>query len=344
MRRRPVALLLLVAAFGVVLGACRPAAPVPGGTVERGIVYAQHGASPLLLDAYLPPGTAAAPAVVMVHGGGWVSGGRAEYAGIAPSFVRSGLAAFAVDYTLSSATRRGWPVQVDELLAAVRWIRRHAAALHVNPRRIGIMGDSSGANLALAAAMEVGGDARTGIQAAAGWSGPYDLVTFRPSPTLLDGTGARLQTDVAWLTGCLPLDAPQCLALQADASPARHARRDAPPVLLASSDEYAQHCEIVDPTQTEAMAGALRAVDVPVELDVVHRCAHAMGYRQVEVGRTVAFFVRRLGAGRVPAGRSGQATGSKTSVGEVPPDTAASGTGSPGTGSPDRVPVAVRRT
>ena len=299
----------IVLALVAVLGSCGRS-PAAGGTVERGIVYAQHGGAPLRLDAYLPTGTAPVPAVLLVHGGGWVSGGRAEYAGVAPSFVHAGMAAFSIDYTLCSATRRGWQLQVQELLAALRWVRRHAVALHVDPRRIGIMGDSSGANLALAGAMAVGDDPRTGLQAAAGWSGPYDLVAFRPSPTLLDGTGARLQTDLAWYTGCLPLDVPTCLARQAEASPARHARRDAPPVLLASSDQYRQRCEIIDPAQTEAMAGALRAVGVPIELDVAHRCAHAMGYRQVELGRTVTFFADHLGTGPAQAGAARQPTGS----------------------------------
>lgn len=278
-------------------------------------MYGRHGSVPLELDAYLPPGATAAPAVVFVHGGGWVQGRRSEYATIGAAFARAGLAGFSVDYTLCDATHPGWPLEVREILQAVGFIRAHAASLHVDPHHIGVMGDSAGATLALDAAMEVGRGQRTGLQAAAGWSGAYDLVTFRTSPAVFGGTGVRLNSDLAWFTGCLALDTRPCARTQADASPARHVRPDAPPTLLATSDRYDPRCEIVDPGQTLAMAAALRAERVAVQVDVLHECAHGIGYRPAELSRTIAFFTAALGRHGTQATGAARTSSAGTSTG-----------------------------
>jgi hypothetical protein len=87
------------------------------------------------------------------------------------------------------------------------------------------------------------------------------------------------------------------------------------PVLLATSDRYTKGCEIVDPVQTATMATALRAEGMVPQVDVLHLCAHAMGYRHAEIGRTIAFFAARLGA----ASAGGQPTGTAaTSRGRAP--------------------------
>ena len=55
-----------------------------GVTVHNGIAYANHDGVELLGDLYLPKYAKAAPALVAVHGGGWVAGVRAAFQYWAP--------------------------------------------------------------------------------------------------------------------------------------------------------------------------------------------------------------------------------------------------------------------
>ena len=101
------------------------------------------------------------PCVVYFHGGGWVSGGLDTHdatcrmlAAVARCLVVS------VDYRL--APEHPFPAAVDDALAAYSWVRRHTEELGADPRRVGVMGDSAGGNLAAVVALQT----RTGGPAA----------------------------------------------------------------------------------------------------------------------------------------------------------------------------------
>ncbi len=103
-------------------------------------------------DLYLPAGGGPArAAVVLIHGGGWVIGSRADYAPIAKSFAQQGLVAFSIDYRLAKAMNpvTHWPAQLVDVQLAVRFLRAHAAEFGIDPARIGALGDSAGGHLAV---------------------------------------------------------------------------------------------------------------------------------------------------------------------------------------------------
>lgn len=104
-----------------------------------------------VVDVYRPNGwrpTDSRPTVVFVHGGGWASGGRADLAPAVKSQLRRGWMVVSIDYRLSD--RVDWPVPVQDVDRAVRYVRANAGLLGVDPSRIVTAGHSAGAQLVLA--------------------------------------------------------------------------------------------------------------------------------------------------------------------------------------------------
>jgi acetyl esterase/lipase len=138
--------------------------PVP----ERSVTYATVGGEALALDVYVPgsstaapiPGAANAPrlpAVVWVHGGGWVSGTRGQ----SPEWYRllndQGYAVFDVDYRLATPTQPRWDQSAGDVLCAVGWVKAHAADYGIDPGRVALAGESAGGQLVLQAAYGTAG-------------------------------------------------------------------------------------------------------------------------------------------------------------------------------------------
>ena len=114
----------------------------------RGITYASHGGRDLQLDLYLPKARAgkALPGIVLVHGGGWRTGVRANFAPMAIRMAERGYAAATVSYRLSPEAP--YPAAVHDVKAALRWMRAHAGAHGIDPQRIAVAGGSAGGQIA----------------------------------------------------------------------------------------------------------------------------------------------------------------------------------------------------
>lgn len=104
----------------------------------------------LALDFYRAIGRAHAPCVVLIHGGGWDGGSRAEIAHLNRWLARLGYAVAAIDYRL--APRSVWPAQRDDTLAALAFLKSHAAELGLDSTRFVLLGRSAGGNIAEAVA------------------------------------------------------------------------------------------------------------------------------------------------------------------------------------------------
>jgi acetyl esterase/lipase len=105
------------------------------------------------------------PAILMIHGGGWVQGSREDFAHIAPLFAKRGVMACAMDYRL--APDDPWPAQLEDVLLALDFLRSQ----QVDPKRIALWGHSAGGQLALLAGMERPSQIRCVVATAA----PTDL-------------------------------------------------------------------------------------------------------------------------------------------------------------------------
>src|ERR1041384_7944776 len=121
--------------------------------VQRDIEYARVGESRLALDAGIPQTADACPAVIVVHGGGWVRGDRAiDVAPLLQPLSDAGFAWFSISYRLvNDVTQFG--AGVEDVEAAVRFVKTHAAEYRIEPDRIALVGESAGGQLAAMAAL-----------------------------------------------------------------------------------------------------------------------------------------------------------------------------------------------
>jgi acetyl esterase/lipase len=120
---------------------------------KQTITFATHEGTALPGDLYRPEGAGPFPALVVVHGGGWQQGSRAAYAGWGSHLADAGIALFAVDYRLCSKDKKTYPEAVQDVRAAVQYLRGSAADLKIDGKRIGLWGDSAGAHLAALVAL-----------------------------------------------------------------------------------------------------------------------------------------------------------------------------------------------
>ena len=106
----------------------------------------------LSLDALLPDEQPSAPVVLWLHGGGWNSGNKRKAIDnhMLDFLVHSGFAVVSAEYRLSGEA--GFPAQIHDVKAAIRWLRAQPELLGIDPDRISIAGFSAGAHLAALAA------------------------------------------------------------------------------------------------------------------------------------------------------------------------------------------------
>lgn len=125
----------------------RPSTVVPDSvTPHLNVVYGQAGPRKLLADIFVPQtGKGPFPAVVVVHGGGWLNGDKTKFRALAIALAERGYVTMAVGYRLGHEAK--FPAGIQDCNAAVRFLRAEAAKYHVNPQQIGAVGGSAGGHL-----------------------------------------------------------------------------------------------------------------------------------------------------------------------------------------------------
>lgn len=216
------------------------------------VPFSVHG---LKLDVLRPRDLSGppVPAIMHIHGGGWVKFGKWPVANV--FLARAGFVTVSVDYRLAPGAI--FPAQLHDVRAAVRWLQRTAGPLHVDQDRIGVWGISAGAHLAALLGTAAGGagldDAEGGhapaVQAVGNVCGPVDFfdpaMPFGDEPfELLGGVWRERQ------------------ALAALASPVRHVSAGAAPFLHL----HGTHDTEVPVSQARRMHAALQAAGGRSEL------------------------------------------------------------------------------
>jgi acetyl esterase len=133
----------------------RKAEPLPVGRVEERDIPGPGG--PIRVRLYWPERSGAetgagVPAIAYYHGGGHVIGSLDTHDLIARNLCHgAGALVMSVDYRMGPEHR--FPAAVEDSWAALDWLHGHAAGLGADPNRLGVHGDSAGANLAAVVAL-----------------------------------------------------------------------------------------------------------------------------------------------------------------------------------------------
>jgi len=107
----------------------------------------------LPIRIYRPSSASNAPAIVYFHGGGWVLNFLDIYdASLARLANQSGATIISVNY--QKAPEHPFPIPFDDCYATLLWVIANATELNIDPRKIGVAGDSAGANLASGVAIK----------------------------------------------------------------------------------------------------------------------------------------------------------------------------------------------
>lgn len=252
----------------------------PGVRAERDLPYVMGGDEAQKLDLYLPekPAAGPLPLIVCVHGGGW-RGGSKDWCPMLPMVAR-GYAVASVEYRFSQKAL--FPAQIQDCQAALRWLRANRGRYGIDPDHVGVIGASAGGHLVALlgtaggkkAFDPIGGheDQSDRVQAVCDFYGPTDFTTVVRQAA----DDPNVRNIFAFNT---PSDPYSCLigtSLDADrsktdaVSPVHHVSRGNPPFLIL----HGTHDALVPFAQSEELAAALRAKNVPVLLQKLPGSGH----------------------------------------------------------------------
>lgn len=292
-------------------------APTPAVTgtdgVRRfdGLSYATSpGYRPRLLDVLVPPAEGPVPAVVWIHGGGWLEGDRRCPPPTVPlellhgSVLDAGLALVSIDYRHS--LEAPFPAQLHDVKAAVRYVRHHAAELGIDGERLGVWGESAGGHLAALAGLvradahgtalegrEGVPDGDSAVRAVVDWYGVADLEAFLAEPLPpLPGEPSYPDPVLTLLGG--PED--ERVERARAAGPVTYAKGVTPPPFLLI---HGREDRVVPYSQSEALARALTDAGGEVTLRPVDGADHIfLGSAEIPgiVAHSVDFLRRHLTA------------------------------------------------
>ncbi|MFO7821700.1 MAG: alpha/beta hydrolase fold domain-containing protein [Lentisphaeria bacterium] len=145
------------------------------------ICYKTIGETQLKLHIFNPPSHSAADrrsAIVFFFGGGWVGGTPEQFYPHCRHLADLGMVAIAAEYRVENTHQASPRECVKDGKSAIRWVRRHAVELGVNPQMLAAGGGSAGAHVAAAAAVTEGFEEEGDDRAVS--CRPNALVLFNP--------------------------------------------------------------------------------------------------------------------------------------------------------------------
>jgi acetyl esterase len=235
----------------------------PAQAVElRGVEYARPNGESLLFDAGIPNGDGPFPAVILVHGGGWVRGDRhTEVAPLFAPLTNAGIAWFSIDYRLAKDPIN-FGIAYRDVQAAVRYLKIHAIEYHIDPDRIALMGESAGGHLAAMAALSTAPDLQ--VKTVVAFYAPTNLASLAQNAGMIPDTIREKMNGGMWGT--------MIMALLTQLSPIEHLHRDMPPFLLIHGTDDS----LVPIHQSREMCDRMKALGNECEVYPVKGGGHGL--------------------------------------------------------------------
>jgi alpha-L-fucosidase 2 len=231
-------------------------------SLHTDIEYARADGAPLALDAAIPHGAGPFPAAIIVHGGAWVRGDRrVDVKPLFDPLSEAGFAWFSISYRLMTDVSQ-FGVAVEDVLAAIRFVKTHASEFHVDPERIALVGESAGGQLAAMAALNAGPELK--VRAVVALYAPTDLLSLVKNSSYVPQwirENAR-EGALGWLIS----------SRLKQLSPIEHVRPDMPPFLLI----HGTADPLVPFTQSQAMCERMKSVGARCELYAVGGAGHGV--------------------------------------------------------------------
>ena len=240
----------------------------------------------------LPP----LPTIIWVVGGAWqqtfASWRMAEFSHLA----YAGFQVAAIDYrTINEAT---FPAQVEDVKAAVRFLRANATRYGVDPERVGIMGDSAGGYLAALAGVTSDGNAfetdewagySSAVKAVVDWYGPIDLWRMRQDALKQNPNASEEDAMLFRLfAGCPITD--ENKAFLETMSPEAYVSQNTPPHLIL----HGTADEMVDVLESERYYEALQRAGAEADLILLEGAGHCdQAFSQTEVQKIILEFFQK---------------------------------------------------
>ncbi len=250
------------------------------------IQYGEAGGEKLLLDAHIPTGDGKHPILLIVHGGGWSAGDKET--DIVPVLAEAvtNFTWFTINYRL--APTNPWPAGFDDVLAAIRWAKQHAAEYNGDPNHIALIGYSAGGHLVTLAGTRTNADTR--VQAIVGFAPPTEIAFDAQRRGSLDKW-----VSMKYLLGRDALD-DETLKIMREISPTEHIQSGLPPFLLVQGSADVT----VPPDQTRDFFSKLKASDVSCDwINITngqHRIADWDNFRPGWSGEVAAWLQATLTA------------------------------------------------
>jgi acetyl esterase len=233
----------------------------PPGSI-RDVEYAQADGISLRLDACLPNSSVKTPAVIIVHGGGWVRGDRRiDVQPLFEPLSQAGFAWFSISYRLATDVTQ-FGVAIDDVQAAIRYVKAHADEYNIDPNRIALIGESAGGQLAAMAVLRGGAD--VAVKAVVAIYMPTDLVSLVKNSRYVSAQMQNAIKGSPWESFIL--------AGLSQLSPIENVRRGMPPFLFihGTSDM------LVPFEQSKQMCDRMRKVGASCELYPVEGAGHGI--------------------------------------------------------------------
>ncbi len=188
-------------------------------TVKKDVAYGDDDKQNF--DVYLPQQTKTkTPAIILIHGGSWTGGDKTNMTHWLKPLQTAfpGDAIFTINYRLASREKmaNAWPTQINDVDAAVTFIKNHAAEYNINTKQLILLGESAGAQLALVEGFNH--DPNHNVKVVVDLFGPTDMADLY-----------KAHHELAILMQGTPEKIP---AVYADAGVLQHVSKNSPPTII----------------------------------------------------------------------------------------------------------------